>query len=395
MMRKNSYLTVVDFGSSELRLGVFDNEFSKLFFKSKKISQKNDYEEYSKSINILIREAEKKISSHLENITVLYDTYKINTIDLSIKKKIDQNMPLKDVCSLIVLEANQLIKDCYANKKIIHLIIKKYIINNKEFLNLPDKIPKLNSLVLEIKFICLPSDQYKNVFDTFTKNNLEVINFFSTSLVKTYKYIDFFKESEFVAFLDIGLDRTTIILFKNQKLDFFNSVPIGGNHISKDISKVMKLSFEESEELKKSFNKSEIEFSYNESDSSANSNIIKNIVGKNISVDLLKKVVLARIEEIIELSFQSIDISNNVEKQKNLNLVLIGKGSILFNRNSFQIENKYNFKEINFYEEDDVEICESGIKFEKNFEDNDLQKMKKNQKKLGFFHRFFNFFSNR
>tara|TARA_Y100000741_G_scaffold174860_1_gene132635 strand:- start:880 stop:2064 length:1185 start_codon:yes stop_codon:yes gene_type:complete len=393
-MQKNNYSTIIDFGSSELRLGVFDNKLSKLFFRSKKISQKNDYEEYSKSINNLIREAEKKISSHLENITVLYDTYKINTIDLSIKKKIDQNISFKDVYSSIVLEANQLIKDCYTNKKIMHLIIKKYIINNKEFLNLPDKIPKLNSLILEIKFICLPSNQYKNVFETFKKNNLEVVNFFSTSLVKTSKYIDFFKESEFVAFLDIGLDRTTIILFKNQKLDFFNSVPIGGNHISKDISQVMKLSFEESEELKKSFNKSEIEFSYNDSDSSENSNIIKNIVGKNISIDLLKKVVLARIEEIIELSFQSINISNNFEKQKKLNLVLIGKGSKLFNRNSFQIENKYNFKEINFYEEDDLEICESGLKFEKNFEDNDLQKMKKNQKKLGFFHRFFNFFSN-
>ena len=84
--------------------------------------------------------------------------------------------------------------------------------------------------------------------------------------------------------------------------------------------------------------------------------------------DLLKKVVLARIEEIIELSFKSINISNNIDKQKNLNLVLIGKGSKIFNKNSFQIEDKYNFKEINFYEENDVEICEAGLIFEKNFE---------------------------
>ena len=394
-MQKNNYSTIIDFGSTELRLGVFDDKLSKLFFKSKKISEKNNYEEYSKSINILIREAEKKVSTHIENITVLYDTSKINTIDLSIKKKIDQSTPFEDVCSSIVLEANQLIKDCYINKKVIHLIIKKYIINNKEFLNLPDKIPKLNSLILELKFICLPHNQYKNVFDTFKKNNLEVVNFFSSSLVKSFKYIDFFKESKFVAFLDIGLDRTTIILFINKKLDYFNSVPVGGNHISKDISQIMELTFEESEELKKSFNKSEIEFSYNDSDSNESSNIIKNIIGKNISIDLLKKVVLTRIEEIIELSFKNINVSNNVKKQKNLNLVLIGKGSKLFNKNSFQIENKYNFKDINFYEEDDVEICESGLKFEKNFKDKDLQKVKKNQKKLGFFHRFFNFFGNR
>tara|TARA_B100001175_G_scaffold284197_1_gene264456 strand:- start:2405 stop:3589 length:1185 start_codon:yes stop_codon:yes gene_type:complete len=393
-MQKNNYSTIIDFGSNELRVGVFDNKLSKLYFKSKKIFQKDNYEEYSKSINFLIREAEKKISTHLENITVLYDTSKISTIDLSIKKKIDQKILFKDVCSSIILEANQLIKDCYIDKKVIHLIIKKYIVNNKEFLNMPDEISELNSLILEIKFICLPYSQYKNVFDTFKKNNLEVVNFFSSSLVKSFKYIDLFKEDKFVAFLDIGLDRTTIILFINQKLNFFNSIPIGGNHISKDISQIMKLNFEESEALKKSFNKSEIDFSYNNSDSNENSNIIKNIIGKNISIDLLKKVVLTRVEEIIELSFKSINISRNAEKKKNLNLVLIGKGSKLFNKNSFQIENKYNFKEINFYEEDDVEICESGLQFAKNFKDEDLQKMKKNQKKLGFFHRFFNFFSN-
>ena len=86
-MQKDNYSTIIDFGSSELRLGVFDDKLSKLFFQSKDISQKDNFEEYLKSINFLIREAENKISAHLENITVLYDTPEIFTIDLSIKKK--------------------------------------------------------------------------------------------------------------------------------------------------------------------------------------------------------------------------------------------------------------------------------------------------------------------
>ena len=393
-MQKDNYSTIIDFGSSELRLGLFDDKFSKLFFQSKDISQKNNYEEYLKSINFLIREAENKISTHLENITVLYDTSKIFTIDLSIKKKLDQKTIFKDICSSIILEANQLIKDCYINKKIIHLIIKKYIINDKEFLNMPDEMPKLNSVILEIKFICLPYNQYKNVFETFKKNNLKILNFYSSSLVKSFKYIDFFKENKFVAFLDIGLDRTTIIFFINQKLDCLNSIPIGGNHISKDISQIMKLSLDESEKLKKTFNKSEIDFSYSEADSSDNTDIIKKIIGKNISIDLLKKVVLTRVEEIIELSFKGMNISKNIDKKQNLNLVLIGNGSKIFNRNSFQIEDKYNFKEINFYEENDIEICEAGLMFEENFKDENPQKLKKNQKTLGLFHRFFNIFGN-
>ncbi len=169
---------------------------------------------------------------------------------------------------------------------------------------------------------------------------------------------------------------------------------MGGNNISKDISQIMQLTYEESEELKKTFNRSEVDFSYNDSDLNENKKIINKIIGKNISIDLLKKVVLARVEEIIKLSFRSISIPNNIDKKQNLNLVLIGKGSKILNKNSFQIEDKYNFKEINFYEENDFEICKAGLQFEANFQNNDPQKLKKNQKKLGFFHRFFNIFGN-
>ncbi len=168
---------------------------------------------------------------------------------------------------------------------------------------------------------------------------------------------------------------------------------MGGNHISKDISQIMKLSIDESESLKKTFNKSEIDFSYNETVSEDN-NIIKKIIGKNISIDLLKKVVLARIEEIIKLSFKDMNISESIDKKQNLNLVLIGNGSKIFNKNSFQLEDKYNFKEINFYEENDYEICKAGLIFRDNFKDINQAKLMKYQNKLGFFHKFFNFFGN-
>ena len=393
-MPKNKYSTVIDFGSSELRLGVFNSKLSKLFFKKKKILQKNNSHEYFESINLLIKEAENKISTHLENLTVLFDSSDIYTIDLSIKKKLDQKIAIKDFCSSIILEANQLIKDSYIKKKIIHSIIKKYIVNDKEFLNIPEELIEVNSVIIEIKFICLPEIQYNNIIEIFKKSNLKVVNFFFSSLVKSFKYINFFKENKSVVFIDIGLDRTTAIFFNNQKLELLKSISIGGNHISKDISQIMKLNIDDSESLKRSFNKSEIDFSYNEVGSSVNNDIINKIIGKNISIDLLKKVVLARIEEIIKLSFQDINTIESIDKKLNLNLVLIGNGSKIFNKNSFQLEDKYNFKEINFYEENDYEVCEAGLIFEENFKDVENEKLKKYQNKLGFFHRFFNIFGN-
>ena len=199
-----------------------------------------------------------------------------------------------DICSSLKLEANQLINDCYFDKKVIHIIVNKYIINSREFSSIPKEIPDLNSLIIEMKFICLPYHQYNNINEIFIKNNLKVLNFFLSSLVKSFYYIDHFKKNKNVTFLDIGLNRTTIISLTNKKLIYLNSIPIGGDHITKDISIIMKLSLEEAEELKKSFNKSEIDFSYNESETRSEENIIQKVLGKNISIDLLKKVVLKK-----------------------------------------------------------------------------------------------------
>jgi len=103
---------------------------------------------------------------------------------------------------------------------------------------------------------------------------------------------------------------------------------------------------------------------------------------------------LARIEEIITLSLKVLVIPENTYKKKNLNLVLLGNGSKIFDKNSFQLEDKYNLKEINYYEETNFDICNAGLIFEKNSTGDYSNQLKKNQKKLGFFHRFFNIFGN-
>ena len=94
------------------------------------------------------------------------------------------------------------------------------------------------------------------------------------------------------------------------------------------------------------------------------------------------------------MSLQDINFSGRIDKKQSFNLVLIGNGSKIFNKNSFQLEDKYSFKEINFYEENDHEICEAGLIFKRNFEDINRANLKKHQNKLGIFHRFFNIFGN-
>ena len=390
-MIKNKFHTIVDLGSSNLRLGVFDENLNKLYFSSKNIIQKNNNEEQFNTIKFLIKDAEKNISNHIDNIVVMYDSSEIHSIDISIKKNYDKKISLNDVYSSTILELNQLVKNNFVNKKIIHIISSKIIIDGEELNKSSYSNIKAKSVILEVKFFCLPLDKFNQIINIFKKNNLQVLNFFCSSYIKSLSYLETLNNEELVCFLDIGFERTTLLIFNNLKLIFTSSIPIGGNHITKDISNVMELNIDDSENIKKFFNKSENEFSYNP-DEGKNKLLIKEILGKEISIITLKKVILARVEEIFDLIFKDLIISNYLKKKSNFLLFLIGNGSKLFDKNTFHLSDKYNFKEIIFYKETELETLKAGAVSELNLVKGDTKIIQKSVKKYGFFEKFFNFF---
>ena len=67
---------------------------------------------------------------------------------------------------------------------------------------------------------------------------------------------------------------------------------------------------------------------------------------------------------------------------------MIGEGSKLLNSNSFYLDNEYKFKSINFYPENDVEICSCGLDYYLN----NMQVQTTDNKKKGIFERFFDYF---
>ena len=389
-MKKNKFQTIIDYGSTNLRLGVFDEKLNCFYCSSKNILNENNQEECTKSINLLIKEAEKKISNHIENIIVLYDEPGIFSIDLSIKKEFDQKILLEDGLTSLFSDAYKLINNSYTDKNIIHFIKTNVIIDGKESYKKITKNIYAKTIITEIKFICIADKEYNKIVNIFKKSNLKILNFYFSSYVKSTSYINSFNQNKCTVFLDIGWEKSSLTFFVNKNLKYINNISIGGNHITKDISNVLKIDLKESELIKKAFNESEVEFSYNERINNENQNLIKKIVGKNVSIDLLKKVVLARIEEIIDLSFKDIKSVKDLNLISDSVIVLTGNGSKILNKNSFHLNDKYNFKEISFYEEAAIDICKAGMIFNMN---NQLELAEKGRKKQGFFEKFFHFFT--
>ena len=196
--------------------------------------------------------------------------------------------------------------------------------------------------------------------------------------------------SDTLVYVDIGFERTSSLVFNNGKFQFFKSFPVGGNNITKDISKVLKLNMDYSEELKIKLNKQEINDDFNKNNNNK-INLYSEIFEKNISVDMLKQIIEARIDEIIELiglKGKFIIKSNHLLKSK---LILIGNGSKLLSKDYSLNLNELVSKLIIFNENDSF-ACKAGSEYHRSIESSHI-KIKKKIKKYGFFEYFFNLFS--
>ena len=386
----NNINAIIDLGSKNLKLGFFDKEKKNIYSSEQTITDNTEISGLENVLNILIREAEKSLSTHIDNIVVMYDSSKYYSLDFSIKKEFDHNTSIKKVYNSLIDEAHFLVSQNNFKDHIIHLVVNNIIIDeNKKLTKIVEDI-KIKSLIIEIKFICLNKILLDNIFNIFKNNNLKILNLYCSSYVKTVFYLKKFNIQDHLIFIDIGHKRSSSLIFNNNKFNFFKSISLGGNNITKDISKVLNLDLDYSEDLKIKFNKLEndILYSYNKVDTI---NPYSEVLEKNISIDLLKQVIEARLDEIVELVLlpnNSIKNLNFIEKPK---LVVSGGGSKLFSKN-YNLSINESFPELKFFDENTSNLCEAGLDYHQSDESSFI-KTKKKAKKSGFFENFFNIFS--
>ncbi len=100
-------------------------------------------------------------------------------------------------------------------------------------------------------------------------------------------------------------------------------------------------------------------------------------------------MILYRVQEIIDLSFKKLDNFGYKLNFKDSDLFLIGEGSLLFDNNSFYLNDKFNFNSINCFKDKDDQVCRYGL----NYYLNNKVKLRKTIKNQGIFEKFFNLFS--
>ena len=202
-MNEKNLNVFIDFGSSKIRLGAYDNETSKNIFISERDCVSNfnlkkfDINNSTEIIRGLIKSAEKKIEKHINKINLMIDTPDMFSINISIKKNFDSKKNLPNDIKSLLNEAKSLVQKNYHNQKIIHMIVKKFIVDDNEFFEIPKKEINYDYLILEIKFICFSNKVWKYLQDGFNKNYLTIDNLYSSSYVRSSNYSNLFNEFNF------------------------------------------------------------------------------------------------------------------------------------------------------------------------------------------------------
>ncbi len=388
-MSEKNFSVFIDFGSSKIRLGAYNNVTSKNIFISEKdcisnFSLKNfDIKNSNEIIRNLVKSAEQKIENHIKNINLMIDTPDMFSIDISIKKNFDNKNYSKNQIKLLLNEAKNLVQKNYFNQKIIHMIVKKFTFDGKDFFELPEKEINYTSLIIELKFICFSNNVWQNIQESFNSNYLKIDNIYCSSYLRSNNYNSLFNNFSKKIILDIGYGKSAVTVFQDNRILYLNILPVGGRHITNDISILLNISKTDAEELKKNLNQSETIFQ-NKTDNNSQSE----------TKDLSNKVIFARVDEIIKLNLAEEYFNAFFKNKDKCILIFIGNGSKILNKNSIYLEEKFDFfSEISFFEENAELICNSGFNFIQSENPQEVNFLQKKPKNKGFFEKFFHFFN--
>ena len=371
MVDKNFH-TFIDFGKSAIRASSFDKETKKVENHLElvvKNNQSNNLSNEEELIEDLIFNLEKKNDEYLDEIFLLVDNSNILSISITIFKKSDEKILDDNFLKYIIDDVKLEINKNYPNHKIVHTIIKNFFLDQKKFSELPKNLNQ-NKFAVEFNFIMYPKFFIENLKKVFAKQNVTIKKFIFSSYSKSIFYQNKIPDQKKIIFVDIGFEKTCAFLFENKKMQQFKILPIGGNHITKDISKILKIETSKANEIKLNFN---------------NINNDKNL--NQDQIEFIKKIIFSRTEELLEISTLFLRANDDL---KNVKLVFFGNGSKILD-SKFKSNIIFDY-DIDLLEENYIDICLSGLNLNDDENNVSFNKVYLKKKKEGLFEKFFNLF---
>ena len=190
-MSKKNFDIYVALSSTKLSIGAFKKfDGNSIFFKEYNcVTNLNkdqlNFKNTEKTIEKNIFEIEKETGEFLNDIYLMIETPESISINLSLIKDNEGKKIQKKNVQYLIQDAKQQILRSYYNKKIIHIIISNYVIDNTVYSSLPLDI-NCKKLSIDIQFICFPSNLTKKLEELFNNHQIFINKIICSNYAKSF-----------------------------------------------------------------------------------------------------------------------------------------------------------------------------------------------------------------
>lgn len=213
------------------------------------------------------------------------------------------------------------------DRQIIDVVPVQYIVDGYDEITDPTGMFGVR-LEADVNIITASITTIQNLIKSINNVGLEVLGIIMEPLASSQAVLTKDEMELGVLLIDIGAGTTDFSVFKDGKLIHSGLIPVAGNHITNDISLGLKLSFKDSEELKRKYG-----LAYSQLGSINNTFEIKPI-GMNNKINInevqLAEIIEARVYEIFELINK--DLVNTDIKNKIMTGIVITGGGVSYLR---------------------------------------------------------------
>ena len=235
-------------------------------------------------------------------------------------EKPDDGMTINDIYNLY--SKIQIATRLDSDEQIIDILPYEYIVNGRVYKEEPIGA-FCKSFSMEVEVVIAKGKYINGVLRTLDEANLKLDGLILETLATSNIVLMPEEKENGVLLVDMGGGHTDISVYKNSKLEFYTTIPVGGNHITNDIALTFDISLEEAEKLKKPYNLAimamisnnhEIKLSTKASDQE--NNIVK-------CSDIVQ-VIEARVKEVFQIIRKMMSDNNLIGKVESV--VLTGQG---------------------------------------------------------------------
>tara|TARA_Y100000590_G_scaffold2825_1_gene3731 strand:+ start:496 stop:1200 length:705 start_codon:yes stop_codon:yes gene_type:complete len=153
-----NFETYLFINNKKLIICVIQNTTRKIIYKEQMILDDSFDELKFKRLNDFldknIFKVEKILKNFIKNIFIILDSKEFFPIEISIRKDNNGHLINSKTLSYPLNDLKNLCQLNYQDKKIIHMLIENYKIDNKNYSFLPDNL-NCDNFSLDVKFICL------------------------------------------------------------------------------------------------------------------------------------------------------------------------------------------------------------------------------------------------